>query len=62
MRNEMRMLGGTFLAAVVATVTCAAESAIDISVGRQLFVDDFLVDSTQGIVRAYNHPTKALAP
>ena len=38
----------------------AAFAAIDINVGRQLFVDDFLVDSTQGIVRVYNHPTKAL--
>ena len=36
-----------------------ASAAIDIDLGRQLFVDDFLVDSTQGIVRVYNHPTKA---
>ena len=36
-----------------------ASAAIDINVGRQLFVDDFLVDSTQGVVRVYNHPTKA---
>ena len=37
----------------------AAFAAIDIDGGRQLFVDDFLVDSTQGIVRVYNHPAKA---
>ena len=37
----------------------AAFAAIDINVGRQLFVDDFLVDSTLGVVRAYHHPTKA---
>ena len=36
-----------------------ASAAIDIDLGRQLFVDDFLVESTQGIVRACNHPTKA---
>ena len=36
-----------------------AFAAIDINVGRQLFVDDFLVDSTQGVVRVYNHPMKA---
>ena len=36
-----------------------ASAAIDIDLGRQLFVDDFLVDSTQGIVRVCNHPTKA---
>ena len=39
--------------------TVVASAAIGIDLGRQLFVDDWLVDSTQGIVRAYNHPTKA---
>ena len=43
----------------VALAVGAASAAIDIDVGRQLFVDDWLVDSTQGIVRVYNHPTKA---
>ncbi len=36
----------------------AVVQAIDIDVGRQLFVDDWLVGNTQGVVRAYNHPVK----
>lgn len=52
----MRTLCVTIFAAIPA---CAASAAIDISTGRQLFVDDWLVDGTQGIVRVYNHPTKA---
>ena len=36
-----------------------APSAVDIDLGRQLFVDDWLVESTQGVTRVYNHPTKA---
>ncbi|MBQ6338510.1 MAG: glycosyl hydrolase family 32 [Kiritimatiellae bacterium] len=43
----------------VALAVGAGSAAIDIDEGRQLFVDDWLVDSTQGIVRVYNHPTKA---
>lgn len=31
---------------------------IDIDVGRQLFVDDFLVETNAGLVRAYGKPTK----
>ena len=49
-------------AGLVVSATLGVSAAINIDVGRQLFVDDWLVDSTQGIVRAYNHPTKALAP
>ena len=48
-----KLVVGAVLAAGVAS------AAIDIDVGRQLFVDDWLVDGTQGIVRVYNHPTKA---
>ena len=46
-------------AGLVVSSTLGVSAAINIDVGRQLFVDDFLVDSTQGIVRVYNHPTKA---
>ena len=39
----------------------SAETAVrDIDVGRQLFVDDCLVASTQGLVRVFNHPVKEL--
>ena len=37
----------------------ASRAPIDISVGRQLFVDDWLVEDTRGVVRAFYHPTKA---
>ena len=46
-------------AGLVVSATLGVSAAINIDVGRQLFVDDFLVDSTQGVVRVYNHPTKA---
>ena len=49
------------IVAVVALVgSCyVASAAVDIDLGRQLFVDDFLVESTQGVTRVCNHPTKA---
>ena len=33
-------------------------AAIPIDVGRQLFVDDFLVESTSGVTRAFFKPVK----
>ena len=57
------MIDCRFLIAAMAALNLGtagvASAVIDIDLGRQLFVDDFLVDSTQGIVRACNHPTKA---
>ena len=57
------MIDCRFLIAAMAALNLGtagvASAAIGIDLGRQLFVDDFLVDSTQGIVRACNHPTKA---
>lgn len=47
-------------AAVVAGLTCGA--AIDIDCGRQLFVDDYLVESAEGVARRWNRPVKADAP
>ena len=44
---------------IVLLTAGVASAAVDIDLGRQLFVDDWLVDSTQGFVRAYNRPTKA---
>lgn len=35
---------------------------IDISIGRQLFVDDFLVESGAGVVRHWNKPVKMDGP
>ena len=37
-------------------------AAINIDGGRQLFVDDFLIAATNGVVRHWNVPTKASAP
>lgn len=36
----------------------ATEPAVPINAGRQLFVDDYLVASTQGVTRVWNHPAK----
>jgi len=33
-------------------------SVIPIDVGRQLFVDDFLILATDGVTRVYHHPVK----
>lgn len=41
----------------VGSVACAAE-AIVIDVGRQLFVDDYLIRSTNGVVRHWKKPVK----
>ena len=54
MKNCILLLSG-----LVACCLSAAERPIGIDVGRQLFVDDFLIASTAGIVRVYNHPVKA---
>ena len=43
-------------------VAGAAAGAINIDSGRQLFVDDFLVAATNGVVRYWNTPTKAPSP
>ena len=39
-----------------------ASSPVRIDRGRQLFVDDFLIASTNGVVRHWNAPVKATAP
>ena len=49
------------IAAVCAAAACAG-AAVDIDCGRQLFVDDALVESTQGIVRHWNAPVKCEDP
>ena len=50
--------------ACFAAATCAigAKGAIDIDTGRQLFVDDCLVESTDGVVRHWNKPVKMENP
>ena len=52
------------IVACLATATCAiwAKGAIDIDTGRQLFVDDYLVESTDGVVRHWNKPVKMEDP
>ena len=37
-------------------------AAVDIDVGRQLFVDDWVIAGKRGIVRHWNSPTKAEDP
>ena len=49
-----------FAVGAVCAVLEAGAGGIDIDLGRQLFVDDVLVGTTQGVVRVYNHPVKAL--
>lgn len=58
MKQNQIMAG---LMAVLATFP-AVGLAVDISTGRQLFVDDALVESTSGIVRHWNSPVKMDAP
>ena len=43
---------------MVFSVHCAASTPIGIDTGRQLFVDDYLVESSDGIVRNWNKPAK----
>lgn len=45
------------LAAVVAVA-----GGLDVDHGRQLFVDDYVIESTNGIVRCWNAPTKLEGP
>ena len=42
----------------VACAIGAGTGPIDISVGRQLFVDDFLVEKSDGVMRHWNRPVK----
>ena len=53
------LFAGALLAAAPAG---AAGSAICIDGGRQLFVDDYLIAATNGVVRHWNEPVKATAP
>ena len=48
----------TWTAAVVGVYA----APVDINVGRQLFVDDYLVESTDGVVRHWNKPVKIDTP
>ena len=45
--------------AVAAAAVGAYAAPIDINVGRQLFVDDYLVESTDGVVRHWNKPSRS---
>ena len=47
------------VALCIAPSGVCADAAVDIDIGRQLFVDDHLVAATQGVVRVFNHPVKA---
>ena len=48
-------LSAIFLAAIAAG---AGAAPIDIAVGRQLFVDDYLVEKSNGVTRHWNRPVK----
>ena len=74
----MRTICGTILAAAGLSLCChgaramqtihcgklpaGKQGAIDVSVGRQLFVDDLLVESIDGVARYWNHPVKIENP
>ena len=47
---------------LAAGTAAAAGGAIGIDGGRQLFVDDYLIASTNGVVRHWNCPVKAPSP
>ena len=51
------LLGGLGMGAL-----CAFAGPVNIDLGRQLFVDDFLVASSTGVVRHWNRPVKAAGP
>ena len=57
---QMRTVCGTILLMVV--LPFVGSAAIDISTGRQLFVDDFLVEATTNVVRHWNRPIKMDGP
>ena len=48
--------------AVVAAASLSCGAAVNIDGGRQLFVDDFVIGSTNGVVRHWNAATKAPTP
>ena len=50
------------IAVTLALGLAECHADIDISCGRQLFVDDFLVQSADGMVRHWNRPTKIEYP
>ena len=51
---------GTIL--LMVALPFVGSAAIDISTGRQLFVDDFLVEATTNVVRHWNRPVKMDGP
>ena len=58
----MTMEKNRIFLAVAAVAVGAQAAPVDINVGRQLFVDDYLVESTDGVVRHWNKPVKIDTP
>ena len=59
----MRILYGIILAAIVTAAICGeAAEPVRIDIGRQLFVDDFLVEMSTNVVRHWNKPLKIDEP
>ena len=59
----MRILYGIILAAIVTAAFCGeAAEPVRIDIGRQLFVDDFLVEMSTNVVRHWNKPVKIDEP
>lgn len=59
MKSRGRWLFPVWMSAfVVGAASAEPSGAVDIDVGRQLFVDDALVRKTEGIVRHWNRPVK----
>ena len=62
MRDLLKDHCGISAAVACAAIACLAAEPIDIDLGRQLFVDDYLVESTRGVTRHWNKPVKSDAP
>ena len=58
--NRCEVIGWALTAGMI--VLMGTASAINIDCGRQLFVDDALIASTNGVVRHWNRPVKAERP
>ena len=60
--RRLRLFPVWVTAFAVGAASAEPSGAVDIDVGRQLFVDDALIASTNGIVRHWNRPVKEEAP
>ena len=60
--RNMKMKGHLMAIIALAAVTALGAIPIDIHIGRQMFVDDYLVESSSGLVRHWTSPVKQENP